>query len=341
MIPFRTRQALLRLLTSLLIIAMVLVIVFLCWAMWLKRYVVYTRDGAVLDFGVNLEFPDTLPTETPNTTPTINIVYDDDAITPPTNTNALTQLSGYHVTEAMLQGDIAAISQQIQALPAGTPIMLDVKNIRGDFLYDSQLGQLSDNVNREQLGEMISTLHNQGYYLIARLPAFRDYWFGLNNVSNGLFVENKQYLWMDEDRCYWLNPTTEGTQNYLLQIVAELKGLGFNEILFYDFCIPDTDKIHFPEDRAAVIAQAALNLVKSCATDTFAISFTGKDAAFPLPEGRTRLYFEGIAAAGAAALAAQLQLENPAVQLVYIYDVPHPPPWDSEGESVFCVFNPR
>lgn len=318
MIPFRTRQALLRLFTSLLIIAMILVIVFFCWAMWLKRFVVYTRDGAVLDFSVNLEFPEILPTETPNPTPTINIIYDPDTPTPPVDTNALTQLSGYHVTEAMLQGNIAAISQQIQQLPAGTPIMLDVKSIRGDFLYNSQLGYLSENVDREQLGTMISTLHSQGYYLIARLPAFRDYWFGLNNVSNGLFVANQQYLWMDEDRCYWLNPTTEGTQNYLLQIVAELKALGFNEVLFYDFSIPDTDRIYFPDDRAATIAQAAANLVKACATDTFAISFTGKDAAFPLPEGRTRLYFEGVAAADAAALAAQLQLENPAVRLVFL-----------------------
>lgn len=321
MIPFRSRQAAGRLVTSLIVIVLVLVIALVCWALWLNRYIIYTRGGAVLDFGINLSFPEAEPAESLAPTPTVDIYYNegDNAITP--ITSELKQLTGYHVTEGMLQGDIAAISRHIQQLPTGTPIMLDVKNIRGDFLYNTSLGYQSEKVNRDALEAMISTLHSKGYYLIARLPAFRDYRYGLANVSDGLFNLDRWSLWMDEERCYWLNPASDGTLAYLLQIVTEIKNLGFDEVVFYDFRFPDTDKIYFTEDRATTIEKIASVLVKTCATDKFAVSFVSTIANFPLPEGRTRLYFQGIAAADAAMLAAQTGVADPAVKLVFLTDL--------------------
>lgn len=321
MIPFRTRQATSHLLSTLLVIVLVLAIAIVCWALWLNRYIVYTRGGAVLDFGIDLNFPEAEPADPPAPTPTVDIYYNegDNAITP--ITSELKQLTGYHVTEAMLQGDIAAISRQIQQLPTGTPIMLDVKNIRGDFLYNTSLGYLSEKVDRDALQSMIATLHSKGYYLIARLPAFRDYRYGLANVNDGLFNLDRWSLWMDEDRCYWLNPASDGTLAYLLQIVAELKSLGFAEVVFYDFRFPDTDKIYFTDDKAATIQKIASVLVKTCTTENFAVSFVGTDPAFPLPEGRTRLYFQNAAAADAASLAAQTGLADPAVKLVFLTDL--------------------
>ena len=321
MIPFRSRQAVSRLFTSLLVILLVLAIAIVCWGLWLNRYIVYTRGGAVLDFGIDLDFPEAEPAEPPAPAPTIDIYYNegDNAITPVTS--ELKQLTGYHVTEAMLQGDIAAISKQIQLLPSGTPIMLDVKNIRGDFLYNSNLGYLSEKVDRNALESMIATLRSKGYYLIARLPAFRDYRYGLANVPDGLYNLDRWSLWMDEERCYWLNPASDGTLAYLLQIVAELKNLGFDEVVFYDFRFPDTDQIYFPDDKAAAIEKIASVLVKTCTTEKFAVSFVSTIADFPLPEGRTRLYFQGIAAADAGMLAVQTGVADPAVKLVFLTDL--------------------
>ena len=321
MIPFRSRQAAGRVFTTLLVLALVAVIVIVCWGLWLNRYIVYTRSGAVLDFSIDLNFPEAEPAETLAPTPTVDIYYNegDNAISP--ITSELKQLSGYHVTEAMLQGDIAAISRQIQQLPTGTPIMLDVKNIRGDFLYNTSQGYQSEKVDRDALEAMIATLRSKGYYLIARLPAFRDYRYGLANVNDGLFNLNQMSLWMDADRCYWLNPTSDGTLTYLLQIIAEIKNLGFDEVVFYDFRFPDTDKIYFTGDKAAAIEKIASVLVKTCATEKFAVSFVSTVADFPLPEGRTRLYFQGVAAADAATLAGQTGIENPAAKLVFLTDL--------------------
>lgn len=321
MIPFRSRQTAGRLLATLVVILLILSLAIVCWTLWLNRYIVYTRGGAVLNFGIDLSFPEAVPADPSAPTPTVDIYYNegDNAITPVTS--ELKQLTGYHVTEAMLQGDIAAISRQIQQLPSGTPIMLDVKNIRGDFLYNTNQGYQSEKVDRDALEAMIATLRGKGYYLIARLPAFRDYRYGLANVNDGLFNLDRWSLWMDEDRCYWLNPASDGTLSYLLQIVTELKNLGFNEVVFYDFRFPDTDKIYFTGDKAETIEKIASVLVKTCSTETFAVSFVGTTPEFPLPEGRTRLYFQGVSAADAASLAAKTGLTDTAVKLVFLTDL--------------------
>jgi hypothetical protein len=125
---------------------------------------------------------------------------------------------------------------------------------------------------------------------------------------------------MDEERCYWLNPNAEGTLTYLISIVTELRTLGFDEVVFTDFRIPDTDAIYFEEDRAETIRKAAEDLVRICTTDRFALSFVGNEI-FPLPEGRSRLYAENVAAAEAAALAQRLGLENPQSRLVFLTDL--------------------
>ena len=45
-IPYRTRRVLNRLGIVLMIFLLVGVIAWLCWVVWLERYVVYTADGA-------------------------------------------------------------------------------------------------------------------------------------------------------------------------------------------------------------------------------------------------------------------------------------------------------
>ena len=49
-IPFRTRRRLQRIGTAMLIFLLAFVIFWLCWVIWLQRYVVYTDDGAKLNF---------------------------------------------------------------------------------------------------------------------------------------------------------------------------------------------------------------------------------------------------------------------------------------------------
>ena len=327
-IPYRTRRRFKRIVTVLLTLALVAVFVLMCWLLWLERYIVYTKDGAFFDFSQSnklLSGQVVTPTEP---RPTLPIHYGDDDVAV---TTELTQMIGYYITEADLsapqnsrnpQDDSAkkidALIAKIRKLPAGTPIKLEVKSIKGRFFYSSTVSaQRSSRINIQKADELISVISEQNLYLIAELPAFRDYYFGLNNVPYGLHHTSGRYLWMDDAGCYWLNPTSAGTITFLAQILTELKGLGFDEAVFSDFRFPDTANILFKDDKKAAIENAAQTLLTACANDTFAVSFIGA-ADFPLPQGRTRLYMKGVAATNCESVAQQTGLERPEINLVFI-----------------------
>lgn len=326
-IPYRTRRVLKRLGTILMALSLVAIFVLMCWLLWLDRFLVYTKDGAYLDFDREKPLFGQLATPT-EPKPTVSIHYGDDDVEV---SGELEQLAGFYITEADLsapsgsrkpQEDSATkidlLIEKVKKLPAGTPVMLEVKNIKGRFFYHSALSaQRSNLINAQKVDELISALSAQGVYLIAQLPAFRDYHFGLNNVPAGLHHSSGRYLWMDEAGCYWLNPAHQGSITYLAQILSELKGLGFDEAVFSDFRIPETENILFTGDKAAAIANAAKTLVTACATDVFGVSFMG-DPGFPLPEGRTRLYMENVGGADCDAVAGQTGLSTPEIHLVFI-----------------------
>ena len=50
MIPYRIQQLLKRLAVITLVVLVILALLALCWFLWLDRYVIYTRKGAMLDF---------------------------------------------------------------------------------------------------------------------------------------------------------------------------------------------------------------------------------------------------------------------------------------------------
>ncbi len=317
-IPYRTRRLLSRAAMGFLAVLLAAVLVWMCWLLWLGRYVLYTRDqGAILDFTLNAQLSAGKPA-VPGPEETVPINYDSPR---EEATTELTQMIGYYVDAATLEKDIAAVKQQLQALPAGTPVLLDVKSIYGNFFYSSSVSQRRNgDLDIEAMDELLQYLKDSSLYTIARLPAFRDYYYGLTHVSDGLYNLDGIGLWMDRTGCYWLNPTRQGTISYLVQIVNELKSLGFDEVLFRDFCFPDTTAFRFNGDQAEALAEAARILVTTCATDTFAVSFVG-GADFSLPTGRSRLYMEGVPAANAANLALQTGIENTAVNLVFLTDL--------------------
>lgn len=321
MIPYRVRSALRNVFVTLLVLLLIAAGILLCWLLWLNRYVLYTRDGALLDFDLSMEFPQGQLAEPPAPGETIDIYYNEGAnvITP--ESTELTQLAGVYVSGTMLAENFDAVETALKSVPAGTPVLLDVKNIRGEFYYTTNLGQGATSVDTARMDDLISYLQQTDHYLIARVPALRDFWFGLNNVDNGIFNPNRWSLWMDADRCYWLNPLADGTLTYLIQIATELRLMGFDEVVFTDFAIPDTQNIYFPDDRVAAINDTAAKLVNVCSTDSFAVSFSNSADTFVLPEGRSRLYLENVAAAQAAGIAQRTGIADPEIRLVFLTDL--------------------
>jgi len=319
-IPYRTRRVLKRLAVILLIICLIVAVASLVWFLWLQRYVVYTRDrGAVFDMSLPDKIAPGELAQKPKPPEDISIYYNEGENSLNTS-NDLQQFVGYYADSAALSEGVGTVLSQVQALPAGTPVMVDVKSPKGSFFYSSSVSSSRYSyIDPAAMDELIAYLADSDLYAIARLPALRDYAYGLNHVPDGLPTAGG-YLWADEDYCYWLNPGSQGTLTYLIQIVTELKNLGFDEVVFQDFYFPDTNEIVFKSDKAQTLAAAAKTLVTTCSTDTFTLSFVGQDPSFTLPEGHCRLYAQGVAAALVESYASQVGIEDPA-KLVFLTEI--------------------
>lgn len=292
-IPYRTQQNLKRLAGALLILLVVALFFGALWFVWLQRYVVYTReDGAVINFDLPEKLEQGVTAIEPEAAEQIEIYYNEGENKLEVSSD-LMKLKGYYVTGSTLARNPDAVLEQIQALPAGTPVMVELKNVYGMFYYSTATGRpTSDEADVRGVDNLIRKLKDSGYYTIARVPALRDRAYGLEDPNEGLPVA-AGYLWMDEDGCYWLDPTRDKIQSYLTDIATELRVLGFDEVVFDEFRFPKTDNIVFGGDKKATLESVAQTLVNVCSTEKFAVSFIS-DGSWQEPEGRSRVYRQDI-----------------------------------------------
>lgn len=315
-VSYRTRRRLKRAGLILLAVLLAAGAVWGCWMIWLQRYVIYDRDKATIDFHLPVGQKDGQEALPPSAGETVAVAVAEDLPAEDLGSE-LTQLNGYYVDGAALKSNPTSVAAQIRNLPATVPILLDMKAPDGSFYYGSALGPAAEGVDTAAVDALIAELAAGKRYLIARVPALQDRNYGLNHVDNGLFLPGGAGLWMDDESCYWLDPATSGTQSYLMRVAAELREKGFDEVLFSQFRFPDGDGYTFDGDKAATLTAAAKLLVTSCATETFAVSFSA-DGDFTLPEGRCRLYFTGVEATAAAETAARITTGDAPIRAVFL-----------------------
>lgn len=317
-LTYRTRRRLHKLGVFLGYTFLTAAIVFICWVVWLERFVVYTDEGAKFVF--DYESPaGTAQVAEPPEMPTVSIYYNEGDDFMNTSTE-LAQLRGYYATTSRLIESVAGVKTAISQLPEGSAVMLDLKSIYGNFYYSTDLpdAPTTDQVDLSEVDELIKTLTSTDLYVIARIPAFRDRAYGLENTNYGLAVP-AGYLWSGDDNCYWLNPVSNGALSWLAAQANELRDLGFDEVVFTDFRFPDTDKIIFNSSltRQEALEAAAATLVESCSTARFAVSFETSNPDFKLPEGRTRMYLTDVEASQAAAYSDRANVPDKAANLVF------------------------
>ena len=322
-LSFETRRKLKVLGRIALILAIVLTFVWGCWLIWVDRYMVYTREGAELDFSLTPESygPGTLALP-PETTVSAS-VYVDDGSDDQDLATVLSRLEGYYIDYAMLSGDIDTVRATVSVLPVGSAVMMEVKSIKGNFYYTSSVdgAKTATGIDIAAVDRLIEDMTARNLYVIASVPAFRDRAYGLANTNNGLpYIGGNGALWLDEESCYWLNPGKSGTLDYLQDIASELRSMGFDEVMFTDFRFPETDQLDYTGDKTAAIQNAAKTLVAKCTTDRFALSFLASDTTVLAVEGRSRLYLKDVEAADAASAAVRYGSADPEVGMVFITD---------------------
>jgi hypothetical protein len=315
-LSYKARRRLKKFFTIGCALCLVLAVGILIWILWLDRHVVYDRDGAYLDLSrssKDLEGEYVKATEPPEP---VRIYYNEGENVIIT-TAELVQLTGYYINADMLSKDFDGVLDTLRKLPPGTPVMVDVKDEMGRFFYPSSLGSNLKTIDPIRMKQLIEELCASDLYAIARFPAYREYLFAVDNVNYGLSSTKGAYLYWDPDRCYWLDPTKQGTMNFLMQELTEVKSMGFDEVVLADFRFPDTKEVRFTGDRTQALNDAAKTLNDTFSGDRFALSFEVTDPNFVLPECRTRLYKIGYMAEDAKKIAEESGLDDTAVRLVF------------------------
>ncbi len=316
-ISYNTRLKLRRTARLLAVGAVFALVAVLCWVLWLQRYIVYTRDGAVLDFGLSQQAPPGIRGEPLPPGPSVGVQFGQGSNFPGESAG-LQKLTGYYVTADDLLEDLEAVEADILALPGGTPVMLEVKGKWGYYYYPTAVGPTtSSSFDMAVMERFFAAVNKAGLYTIAKLPAFRDYDYALKNQKWGLAMP-QGYLYADSDRVYWLDPSEDGVLTYLIQVAKELQSLGFDEVVFQDFCFPDSDKFVFSGDKAEAIAKAAKTILTACGSDDFVVSFSTADPNFQLPEGNCRLYLQNVAAADVEQVLSQYRMEDKDERIVLV-----------------------
>lgn len=319
-LTFSTRRRLQRIGIASLVVILLIVAVWACWVIWVGRYVVYSRDGAKIDLKVPLQVSGGQLAVPPSAEETIPLYINEGSDAINTSTD-LTQINGYYIDTDTLQNEMALVMETISTLPSGTAVMVELKNEWGTFFYTSALedATVSTKLDVAAVDNLIKELNSKNLYTIAKIPAFRERNFVLKRNSSFLLNSRRQYGWEDDDKCYWLDPSANGALNWVMSIADELKSLGFDEVVFTEFRIPDTDEIYFAGDKDGAIQNAAASIAKECAVDGFAVSFMTDDPEFPLPEGgQCRLYLSNVSAKDVAATAAKLQVPDQKVNIVFL-----------------------
>ena len=106
-LPYRTRRVLRGVGIAALFLALLLILVWMVWLLWLDRYVVYTRDGAILDFNRSDQELSGEVARPPEDDFTISLYYNEGEQTL-NYTTELVQVYGYYIDADMLENEISA-----------------------------------------------------------------------------------------------------------------------------------------------------------------------------------------------------------------------------------------
>ena len=322
---YRTRRRLQRFGVTALIVLVVLLIAWFCSVIWLQRYVVYSADGAQVDFELgDAGFAGVVATP-PQAQGGVSIFYNEgsDAIEISKDLSP----NGYYVDYTMLLKSMDTLEAAVDLIPSGTPVMIELKSGYGVFFYSTKISgaktseSLAGAIGIDRVDAFIQKLKDKGCYMIAKVSAFQDYEYGNNNVTTGLYMTSRAGLWMDDQGCYWLDPASAGAQSWITSAVLELKNMGFHEVMLSNFRFPTSDAYIYTGDKTAALQNAMQNLLTSTASDsgTFTLSFGTNDPTLTLIDGaRSRIYFEGIDAANVQTTADQSTVADKQAQIVFL-----------------------
>ncbi|MFA6603211.1 MAG: putative glycoside hydrolase [Patescibacteria group bacterium] len=122
-------------------------------------------------------------------------------------------------------------------------LVIDLKNYRSELAFTAERPELRPFVAPQtplgRLPELTERLHEEGIYLIGRVPVFQDQTFSTRHPEYAVKKAGGG-VWRDHRGLAWLDPASKAVWKYAVAIAEEAAAAGFDEIQF--------DYIRFPSD---------------------------------------------------------------------------------------------
>jgi hypothetical protein len=310
------------LLIFLLVLAAVLVFV-ICRFIYVQRFIVYSEDGAHLDYSQKLAPAQSASASAVSGDYSFDTVVDSSEQTTAGET-AIPAIHGYSITTAMLAKGVDGVRTALASADEYNAVVIDVKSVYGNFYYSTKLSGASiasDGVDVAAIDSLIAELTaNPNLTVIARVPAFSDSNFALAHQSEGLPLSSGA-LWTDENGCYWLNPYSNDVQGYLSSIAIELSKLGFDEVLFDNFYVPDSGSIVWnlkDVTKQAAVEDAAKNIVSDLTGYSIRADFGSSDPGVAAHAARIAVAEQDAAQVDPLIASLESSLSTPSTQIVFL-----------------------
>ncbi len=267
-----------------------LVVIAIALAVWLfyylQRYIVYDKDGLHLDLSAQREEilnPGAAEQPKPTAAPErvdVEIVVDQ------RDYSEIVTDAGQGVApiRAVLV-PAANVSERTLKYYAGSmgdfdTLVLELKASDGFLRWHSGVKQAeSFAVNGTlELPELLEPLKAQGVRLVALLSALSDSAMAQRNAPIALKSAVSGQTFVGADGGAYLDPYSDGTREYLLALIDELRGLGFDEVLLSGVVCPDGDALRFSKemtrtpDSVTAVSSFALWLREQADARAFPVS---------------------------------------------------------------------
>ena len=321
---FHNKRVLRRVLLIVLAVVLAAALLLLCRFLYLSRYVVYANGKAYLDFDRTLSATRD-PAPAPGSAdayPFTTLIASQSPDEPQTQQRS--RIQGYYITTNMLSSGVEAVRAALDAANDYDAVMIDVKSVFGNYYYHSKLSgaQTATSADIDAVEALIRELTARSdLTVIARVPAFSEPNYAFAHQDQALALYSGA-LWMDDKRCYWLDPSDASVQSFLASIALELQDLGFDEVLFDQFYFPASDAINWSSDlgltREGAVQNAAEGIRAALEGSAIRVDFVSTDPVVAALADRAAVEEEDASAVEETVSALSDVLTDPASQLLFL-----------------------
>ncbi|MEG1943651.1 MAG: putative glycoside hydrolase, partial [Angelakisella sp.] len=181
--------------------------------------------------------------------------------------SGLPQKTYYLSAQTLQSKEQLAIALDGIKAKGGNGVMFDLKNDRGEVLYDSALPIVAKNLALAEqpysLAETLEAIRAAGLAPVGRIFAFKDSTSTASLTEGAVKYMNSKVNWLDNAKASggksWLNPNSAVARDYILELVDEAATAGVSCLVLDGVQFPDGLSLHLATyggipDKSAVLA---------------------------------------------------------------------------------------